>query len=98
MSTLITHHDGLDRVVSGVQLIVQKIYAVDQSIRKPRNAAARKNRLDSARPTNWFERMQASFAQSRRDREFEALLKSDPGIAADLRAARARMEREQGSH
>ena len=91
MSTLVTHHNGMDRVLRGVEVVVQGLYGTGQGVRRAKNVASQKT-LGGQR--GFFERLQAYFAQRRADREFEALMRTDPRIRAEFMAAKARAEWE----
>lgn len=101
MSTLVTHHDGLDRVLRGVQVVVEGLYA---GFRGPlgatsasANAAAQHAVAASAESApaaepGLFARWVADRKRRRQEREFEALLMADPRMRSEFMAAKARSE------
>ncbi|MCM5568884.1 hypothetical protein M6I34_00005 [Burkholderiaceae bacterium FT117] len=101
MSTLVTHHDGLDRVLRGVQVVVEGLYA---GFRGPvgatsasANAAVQHPVGASAEPApvakpGVLARWIADRKRRRQEREFEALLMADPRMHNEFMAAKARSE------
>lgn len=98
MSTLVTHHNGLERVLRGLELVVQGVYG---GVLDARNAAAQRGvQVDTrtaevsraAAKPSLFARFKADMARRRADREFEALMQSDPRVRAEFMAAKARAE------
>ncbi len=95
MSTLVTTHEGLDRVVRGGQAVA------DLFGRKPVRPAARR---DAKAATGSRGVIAALFAwvverarQRRQERLFEQLMHDDPRVFADLQAAMARRDSLQES-
>jgi len=98
MSTLVTHHNGLERVLRGLEVVVQGVYG---GLLDARNAATQRDMTAPAakvevslpvRKAALFARLRAEMAQRRADREFEALMEADPRVRADFLAAKARAE------
>jgi hypothetical protein len=98
MSTLVTHHNGLERVLRGVEVLVEGVYG---GVRDARNAAAQRDAQVEARTAevpgaaakpSLFARFSANMARRRADREFEALMQADPRMRAEFMAAKARAE------
>ncbi|MFP5412954.1 MAG: hypothetical protein ACLGHB_08310 [Gammaproteobacteria bacterium] len=98
MSTLVTHHNGLERVLRGLEVVVQGVYG---GVLDARNAAAQRGaQVDTrtaevsraAAKPSLFARFMADMAKRRADREFEALMQSDPRVRAEFMAAKARAE------
>jgi hypothetical protein len=91
MTTLVTHHNGMDRVLRGVELVVQGLYGTAQGVRRARLDATH-NKTDGR--FGFFARWKADWVQRRLDREFEALMRADPRIRSEFAAAKARSEWE----
>ncbi|ODT37032.1 MAG: hypothetical protein ABS55_04495 [Lautropia sp. SCN 70-15] len=98
MSTLVTHHNGLERVLRGLEVVVQGVYG---GVLDARNAAAQRDAQVGTRTAevsraaakpSLFARFMADMARRRADREFEALMQSDPRVRAEFMAAKARAE------
>lgn len=98
MSTLVTQHNGMDRVLRGLEVVVQGVYG---GLVDARNAAARQGAHEVTKSVeaprtlakpSLFARLSADMARRRADREFEALMKADPRLRAEFMAARARAE------
>ena len=98
MSTLVTQHNGMDRVLRGLEVVVQGVYG---GLVDARNAAAQRDvrgindAVEAPRAAvkpALFARLRADMARRRADREFEALMNADPRLRADFMAAKARAE------
>jgi len=98
MSTLVTHHNGMDRVLRGLEVVVQGVYG---GLLDARNAAAQQSARErvemgavsaAAAKPSFFARLAADAARRRADREFEALMRADPRLRSDYMAAKARAE------
>ena len=88
MSTLVTTHEGLDRVVRGGQAVA------DRFGRRSHRPAGRQV-AGGSKAIGWAA-MVARFAermrQRRQERLFEQLMESDPRVWADVQAAAARRD------
>lgn len=93
MSTLVTTHGGLDRVVRGGQAVA------DLFGRRPARSAGRGDAKIAAAPRGAFAALVARFIerarQRRQERLFEQLMHDDPRVYADVQAAMARQEARQ---
>jgi hypothetical protein len=78
MSTLVTHHDGLDRVFRGWETVSGKRHI---------RAGGR-----TTRPLSLFARVAAAWSRSREDARYAAMLLEDPRMMAEFQAAKARAE------
>jgi len=83
MTTLVTSHDGLNRMVRGVRAMADLFGG---NTARP----ARPNRFAS-----FVSRMIARAQQHRQDRLFEQLMRDDPRVYADLQAAAARQDQQR---
>ncbi|MCL4184124.1 MAG: hypothetical protein KJ011_11830 [Burkholderiaceae bacterium] len=86
MSTLVTTHDGLERVVRGGQAFADLINGRREA--GVRDAAA----ILRGRLGTLIARTIERARQRREDRAFEQLMHDDPRVCAEVRAAAARAE------
>jgi hypothetical protein len=95
MSTLVTTHEGLDRVIRGGQAVA------DLFGRKPARPAARRDAKAAAGSqgavASLIARLIERARQRRQERLFEQLMHDDPRVYADVQAAMARQESLQES-
>ncbi|GMV02892.1 MAG: hypothetical protein AMXMBFR52_25480 [Burkholderiales bacterium] len=88
MSTLVTTHEGLDRVVRGGQAVADMFGRRSRRFAGRRDAGASKAIGWAAVVTRFVERMR----QRRQERLFEQLMQDDPRVWADVQAAAARRD------
>ncbi|MCO5106447.1 MAG: hypothetical protein M9907_05155 [Burkholderiaceae bacterium] len=90
MSTLVTTHEGLDRVIRGGQAVA------DMFGRGPARPAGRNAARAPKASRGVFAGLIARIAERarkhRQDRLFEQLMHDDPRVYADVQAAAARQE------
>lgn len=87
MSTLVTTHDGLERVVRGGQAVADML-----GRRKGAPVGAKGRKAGRGGIAAMIARMIERSRQYRQDRLFEQLMHDDPRVYADIQAARARAE------
>lgn len=106
MSTLATHHDGLDREMRGWDVLTGKgrgrTPASIPAGTKPELAASAAATgatvevpaMEASQPVrpSMLARWRAAWAQRRENARLEALMREDPRVRADLRLAAARAE------
>ena len=80
MTTLVTSHDGLNRMVRGVRAVADLFGG---------------NMARPSRFASFVSRMIARAQQHRQDRLFEQLMRDDPRVYADLQAAAARQDQQR---
>jgi hypothetical protein len=85
MSTLVTTHDGLERVVRGGHALADLVTRPETGARD--TAAALRGRLGTL-----VARMIERARQYREDRIFQELMHEDPRVCAEVLAAAARAE------
>lgn len=87
MSTLVTTHDGLERVTRGVQFIADAV----------RPAATRTRVTKTGRGTvaAFFARWADAYRARQQERAFEMLMDLDPRVRAEVEAAAARASQER---
>lgn len=83
MSTLVSTHDGLSRMVRGVRAVAELFGG----------SAARPARPSSV--ASFVSRMIERGQQHRQDRAFEQLMRDDPRVYADFQAAVARQDTQR---
>jgi hypothetical protein len=99
MSTLVTHHNGLDRIIRGIDIIVSGVVS---GVAQAGNAASQRNAVGLSAPaqskpsaslsSSFKARLalwqhQAAFRRERQ--ELEALFRADPRLRSDFQAAKA---------
>lgn len=89
MSTLVTTHEGLDRVIRGGQAVADMFGR--ETVRAPgRKAGASKQ--PGAGMRGLIGRLIERARQRRQERLFEQLMHDDPRVCADVQAAAARQD------
>jgi hypothetical protein len=108
MSTLATHHDGLERVLRGWQFVGGKWSDRTAAGAGDRAGKGRELRSeDRVRETtgaqytgsvneavrpSWFQRVRNDWARRREEDRFLEMVREDPRLRADFMAAKARAE------
>lgn len=90
MSTLVTTHDGLERVLRGGQAVADMFGR--GPARPVGREAAKVERAPGTGIAGLIARMVERARRRRQDRIFEQLMHDDPRVYADVQAAAARQE------
>lgn len=101
MSTLVTHHNGLDRIVRGVDVMVKGVLGgladarIAASQRNSAGLASRPVASEGIKPSGLMARIAQWRIESARRRELlelEGLFRADPRLRMDFLAAQGRAE------
>ena len=100
MSTLVTHHDGLDRVLRGWEFVQGKrhgrtgVKVSDRTHGATSESAAPtgQDSIATASRPSFFARLAAAWKQRSENARFEELMQQDPRVFNDYLAAKARAE------
>ncbi len=90
MSTLVTTHEGLDRVIRGGQAVADMFGR--GLVRPAGKNTARATKGPAAGITGMLARLIERARQRRQERIFMQLMQDDPRVYADVQAAAARQE------
>ncbi|MEZ5604675.1 MAG: hypothetical protein R3E41_10805 [Burkholderiaceae bacterium] len=90
MSTLVTTHDGLERVLRGGQAVADMFGR--GPVRPAGREAARAGKVPGTGIAGLIARMVERARRRRQERLFEQLMHDDPRVYADVQAAAARQE------
>jgi hypothetical protein len=91
MSTLVTTHDGLERVFRGGQAVAD-MFGRGRPARHAGRKAAGVEKAPGTGIAGLIARMVERARRRRQDRLFEQLMHDDPRVYADVQAAAARQE------
>jgi hypothetical protein len=90
MSTLVTTHDGLERVVRGGQAVADMFGR--GTARPAKRNAGKSSKASGTGIAGVLARMIERVRQRRQERLFMQLMQDDPRVCADVQAAAARQE------